>query len=71
MQGMVVEPLTSFTTCIYQLLNQLTTLLNCDKTCETLLLTCSISYILRHSNFEVHFVLHVSRLLRYLGQLLR
>jgi hypothetical protein len=56
---MQVEPLTPMATCTYQLFNQLTTPLYCDKICETLLLTCSISKKLQHSNFEMHFFFHV------------
>jgi len=41
------------TTYIYQVLNQLTTLLYYDESCETLLLICFIS------NFEMHNLLHV------------
>jgi hypothetical protein len=42
-------------TCTYQHFNQLSTLLCCDKICETLLLTYSISNLFQHSNFEMHF----------------
>ncbi len=56
---MGVEPLTFLATCTYQLLNQLTTPLCNDKICEPLLLTSPISNLFQHSNFEMHFVLHV------------
>jgi hypothetical protein len=49
--------MTSLATCTYQ--DQLTTPLNFDNIHETLLLTCSISNLFQHSNFEVYFVLHV------------